>query len=78
MQLESDPTHVRALHYDLVLNGMEIAGGSIRIHDPALQTSVFLDHLKVPIPARACRHRARCGALMTWRLACCRLAHLSS
>jgi aspartyl-tRNA synthetase len=39
--LESNPASVRAKAYDLVLNGSEIAGGSIRIHDPALQSRVF-------------------------------------
>jgi aspartyl-tRNA synthetase len=39
--LESDPGRVRAKAYDLVLNGSEIGGGSIRIHDQALQARVF-------------------------------------
>ncbi len=38
---ETDPGRVRALAYDLVLNGTEVGGGSIRIHDPALQARVF-------------------------------------
>jgi aspartyl-tRNA synthetase len=39
--LESEPGRVRARAYDLVLNGSEIAGGSIRIHDQALQRLIF-------------------------------------
>ncbi len=39
--LESDPAKVRGDLYDLVLNGYEVASGSIRIHDSALQNRIF-------------------------------------
>jgi aspartyl-tRNA synthetase len=46
--LDSDPKSVRGQHYDLVLNGVELGGGSIRIHQPELQKKVFEDVLKIP------------------------------
>jgi aspartyl-tRNA synthetase len=46
--LDSDPKKVRGQHYDVVLNGMELGGGSIRIHQPALQKKVFEEVLKIP------------------------------
>ncbi len=39
--MESDPDRVRANAYDLVINGVEIGGGSIRIHDASVQKLMF-------------------------------------
>lgn len=44
--LKKDPTKARAKAYDLVLNGVEIGGGSIRIHKPEIQSQIF-DILKI-------------------------------
>jgi len=46
--LDTDPTKVRGQHYDIVLNGVELGGGSIRIHQPDVQKKVFEDVLKIP------------------------------
>jgi aspartyl-tRNA synthetase len=40
-RMEADPLSVRSLAYDLVLNGVELGSGSVRIHDPELQQRVF-------------------------------------
>jgi aspartyl-tRNA synthetase len=40
-RLEAEPLRVRAKSYDLVLNGYEIGGGSVRIHDFSLQRRIF-------------------------------------
>jgi len=39
--LDSDPTKARGRHYDLVLNGVELGSGSVRIHEAALQQRIF-------------------------------------
>jgi aspartyl-tRNA synthetase len=39
--LETDPYRVRALAYDVVVNGVEVGGGSIRMHEPDVQARVF-------------------------------------
>ena len=46
--LETEPKKVRGQHYDIVLNGVELGGGSIRIHQPDLQKKVFEEILQIP------------------------------
>ncbi|KAJ5675568.1 hypothetical protein N7462_008465 [Penicillium macrosclerotiorum] len=46
--LLTDPTQAVADHYDLVVNGVELGGGSRRIHDAAVQEFILRDILKMP------------------------------
>ena len=43
-----DPKSVRGQHYDIVVNGVELGGGSIRIHQRELQKTIFEDVLQIP------------------------------
>ncbi|MDP6915363.1 MAG: aspartate--tRNA ligase, partial [Verrucomicrobiota bacterium] len=47
-KLTSDPKSVRGQHYDIVVNGVELGGGSIRIHQRELQKTIFEDVLQIP------------------------------
>ena len=46
--LATDPKKVRGQHYDVVVNGVELGGGSIRIHQPDLQKRIFEELLQIP------------------------------
>ena len=45
--LATDPLKVHGEHYDLVINGVEVGGGSRRVHDPELQKYIFESILKI-------------------------------
>src|SRR5688572_12325996 len=46
--LQSDPKKVRGQHYDIVVNGVELGGGSIRIHQRDVQKTIFEQLLQIP------------------------------
>lgn len=46
--LSSNPLKVRGDHYDLVINGVEVGGGSRRVHDAELQKYIFSEILQIP------------------------------
>jgi aspartyl-tRNA synthetase len=46
--LTTDPKKVRGQHYDVVVNGVELGGGSIRIHQPDVQKMIFEQVLQIP------------------------------
>ena len=58
--LSTDPKRVRGQHYDVVVNGVELGGGSIRIHQPDVQKTIFEEVLQIA-PEMA---RARFGYLL--------------
>jgi aspartyl-tRNA synthetase len=45
--LTTEPKRVRGQHYDIVVNGVELGGGSIRIHQPDVQKTVFEEVLQI-------------------------------
>ncbi|CDO74020.1 hypothetical protein BN946_scf185043.g69 [Trametes cinnabarina] len=57
---------VRGQHYDLVLNGVEIGGGSVRVHDAAMQEYIFKNILQLDEKEKSSfnhlLHALRCGA----------------
>ncbi|KDQ64820.1 hypothetical protein JAAARDRAFT_145968 [Jaapia argillacea MUCL 33604] len=57
---------VRGQHYDLVLNGVEIGGGSVRVHDPVMQEYIFSNVLQLDDKEKASfdhlLHALKCGA----------------
>jgi len=63
---EGEVDSVRGQHYDLVLNGVEIGGGSVRVHDASLQDYIFTNVLRLSeqekAPFNHLLHALRCGA----------------
>ncbi|ODQ79819.1 hypothetical protein BABINDRAFT_161506 [Babjeviella inositovora NRRL Y-12698] len=54
--LATDPLRVRGEHYDLVVNGVELGGGSRRVHDSELQRYIFQEILRIENPDRLFGH----------------------
>lgn len=57
--MDHEPLRMHGQHYDVVVDGVELGGGSVRIHDAAFQTRVF-DLLGVRDPQRTFGHLLRC------------------
>ncbi|SCU93677.1 LAFA_0F17656g1_1 [Lachancea sp. 'fantastica'] len=55
-KLQEEPLRCSGSHYDLVINGIELGGGSTRIHDPELQNYVFKSILKIKNPEKLFGH----------------------
>lgn len=64
---------VRGQHYDLVVNGVELGGGSIRIHKAALQEHVLKNILKVCMviyPQSSNSHNMHNNIVIVWLIIC--------
>lgn len=57
--LETHPLKARGQHYDLVLNGVEVGGGSTRVHDSQLQNYIFKEIMKIPNSEKLFGHLLR-------------------
>jgi aspartyl-tRNA synthetase len=60
--LKTDPKKVRGQHYDIVVNGVELGGGSIRIHQPDVQKTIFEEIL-----ADSARGKRSCASATCWK-----------
>ena len=67
--LKTDPKKVRGQHYDIVVNGVELGGGSIRIHQPDVQKTVFEEVLQIPPDMVQGPFRLHARSVSIWRAA---------